>query len=450
MSETLFTIPEESQPRPESSGGQPKLEKPDRQQIRIHLAALDDLLAGDHRARMVWGLVQSYDLEPLYARIKSIEGGAGRPAIEPRVLVAIWLYATLEGVSSARELSRLCEEHLAYQWLLGGITVNYHTLSDFRINCGKALENILTKSVAALISEGVILVEKTAQDGIRIRASAGASSFRRKPTLEECLKQAQAAVDQLKREAEEQEGDERSAGPKAAQERQAREKLERVKKALEEVEKVAAKRVKRRDLKVKNRAVRASTTDPEARVMKMSDGGFRPAYNGQFSVDMDSGLIVGVQASNEADTNLLNPMLDQIEERCEQYPQEHYVDGGYRNNASFEQATEKGVKLYCPIPASYSAQSQKRPEDILPKDGPGVRAWKERMVTPEAKEKYKQRAATIEWANALARNRGLYRLLVRGLRKVEAVLLWYALAHNLIQVLYLRAKMAVQIQPQGK
>ena len=443
MTETLFKLPEESRPTVECSGGQPRLEKPDRQQIRIYLAALEDLLPGEHRVRMVWGMVQTYDLEPLYARIRSVEGGAGRPAIEPSVLVAIWLYATLEGVSSARELSRLCEEHLAYQWLLGGITVNYHTLSDFRVNCGEALENILTKSVAALISEGMITVEKTAQDGIRIRASAGASSFRRKPTLEESLKQAQAAVEQLKAQGEKQEEDERSAGQKAGQERQVREKLERVKKALEEVEKVAAKRAKRRDLKVKNRAARASTTDPEARVMKMPDGGFRPAYNGQFSVDMDSGLIVGVQASNEADTNLLNPMLDQIEERCEQFPHEHYVDGGYRNNASFEEATEKGVALYCPIPTSYSAQSQKHPEDILPTDGTGVRAWKERMVTPQAKEKYKQRAATIEWANALARNRGLYRLLVRGLRKVEAVLLWFALAHNLIQVKNLQAKMAV-------
>ncbi len=443
MAETLFTLPEKGASTSESSGGQPRLEKPNRQQIKIHLAALEDLLPGDHRARMVWGLVETYDLERLYARIRSIEGGAGRPAIEPRVLVAIWLYATLEGVSSARELSRLCEEHLAYQWLLGGITVNYHTLSDFRVECGEALENILTKSVAAMMSEGLITVEKTAQDGIRIRASAGASSFRRKPTLEECLKQAQTAVEQLKVQGEKQEEDERTAGQKAAQERQAREKLERVKKALEEVEKVAAKRAKRRDLKVKKRAARASTTDPEARVMKMSDGGFRPAYNGQFSIDMDSRLIVGVQASNEADTNLLNPMLDQIKERCQRLPQEHYLDGGYRNNASFEEATEKGVILYCPIPASYSVQSQKRPQDLLPTDGPGVRAWKERMVTPQAKEKYTQRAATIEWANALARNRGLYRLLVRGLRKVQAVLLWYALAHNLIQVLSLRATLAV-------
>ena len=123
-----------------------------------------------------------------------------------------------------------------------------------------------------------------------------------------------------------------------------------------------------------------------------------------------------------------------------QFPREHYVDGGFRNNLSIEQATKKGVTIFSPIPTRYSGRSQKKPEDILPGDGPGVKAWKERMVSQRAKEKYKQRAATIEWANALARNRGLYRLLVRGVRKGRAVLLWYALAHNLMQSMNLRLK----------
>lgn len=433
MSETLFPMPVESQPAPEPGNGQPRMEKPDRQQMQMRLASLDDLLPADHRARVVWEMVQQYDLSPFYARIRSIEGGSGRPAIEPRVLVAVWLYATLEGVVSARELARLCEQHLAYLWLLGGITVNYHTLADFRVEYEAALEHVLTHSVAALMSEGVITIEKTAQDGLRIRASAGASSFRRKPTLEECLRKAQAALDQQKAQAQTEEDSASSPRQRAAQERQAREKLERVKKALQEVEKLAAKRAKRRDLKVKERPVRASTTDPEARVMKMADGGFRPAFSGQLTVDMGSRLIIGVEVSNEADVNLLNPMLEQIKERCEGYPHEHYVDGGYRNNASFEQAAAKAVDIYCPIPALYSIQSDRLPEQVLPTDGPGVKAWKERMVTVEAKQKYKQRAATIEWANALARLRGLYGLLVRGIRKARAVLLWFALAHNLVQ-----------------
>jgi transposase len=444
MPDTLFPLPEGEPQSPEPGPGKPRLETADRQQVSMRWAALDDLLPEDHRARLVWEVVQGYDLSHFYARIAALEGAAGRPAIDPRLLLAVWLYATLEGVVSARELARLCEEHLAYQWLLGGVSVNYHTLADFRVDYESELDELLTKSVAALLREGIITIKKTAQDGLRIRASAGASSFRRKPTLEGCLSKAQAVVEQQKGLGEAGEADQRSTRQKAAQQRHARERLERVKQALQEVEKVAAKRAKNRESRRKHKPARASTSDPEARVMKMADGGFRPAYNGQLTVDMDSRMIVGVEVSNDADPRLLEPMLEQIEERYEQPPQEHYVDGGFRSNPGIEQAAKQGVAIFSPIPTRYSGNSQKRPEEILPSDGPGVRAWKERMITPEAKEKYKQRAATVEWANALARNRGLYRLLVRGMRKARAVLLWYALAHNLLQGLNLRLKMQEQ------
>lgn len=444
MPETLFPLPEGINLPSEIGRGKPRLETANRQQVAIRYAALDDLLPEDHRARLVWAVVQSYDLSLFYARIEAVEGEAGRPATDPRLLTAVWLYATLEGVVSARELARLCEEHLAYQWLLGGVSVNYPSLADFRVAYEAELDDLLTKSVAALLSEGVVSIEKTAQDGMRIRASAGASSFRRKPTLEECLRKAQAAVAEQKAMLEVGESDLRTRREKAAQQRHAQERLERVKKALEEVEKVAAKRQKNREVRRKKRAARASTSDPEARVMKMADGGFRPAYNGQLTIDMDSRIIVGVEVSNEADPRLLEPMLDQIEERYEQLPPEHYVDGGFRSNPGIESAAEKGVAIFSPIPTRYSGISQKRPEEILPTDGPGVRAWKQRMQTEAAQEKYKQRAATVEWANALARNRGLYRLLVRGVHKARAVLLWYALAHNLLQSLNLRLRMAKQ------
>jgi transposase len=444
MPETLFPLPEANNQLPEHGKGKPRLETANRQQVAMRYAALDDLLPEDHRARLVWEMVKGYDLSRFYARIEAIEGEAGRPAIDPRLLVAVWLHATLEGVVSARELARLCEEHLAYQWLLGGVSVNYHTLADFRVDYEAELDDLLTKSVAALMSEGVVTIEKTAQDGVRIRASAGASSFRRKPTLDECLRKAQAAVEQQKALREASEADERPSRQQAAQQRHLQEKLERVKRALEEVEKVAAKKIKNRESRRKNHPPRASTTDPEARVMKMPDGGFRPAYNGQLTIDIHSRVIVGVEVSNEADQRLMIPMLDQIEDRYQQLMQEHYVDGGFRSNPGIERAAEKGVAVFSPIPTRYSAISQKRPEEILPTDGPGVRAWKERMQTQAAKEKYKQRAATIEWANALARNRGLYRLLVCGIRKARAVLLWYALAHNLLQSLNLRLRMAEQ------
>jgi transposase len=433
MTETLFPLPEAVEQVPERGRGKPRLETANRQQVAMRYAALDDLLPEDHRARVVWAVVQSYDLSRFYARIEAVEGEAGRPAIDPRLLTAVWLYATLEGVVSARELARLCDEHVAYQWLLGGVGVNYHTLADFRVDNEAELDDLLTKSVAAMMREGMVSLEKTAQDGIRIRASAGASSFRRKPTLEECLHKAEAAVAEQKAMLEAGESDQRTLREKAAQQRHVRERLERVKKSLEEVEKVATKRQENREVRRKKRPARASTSDPEARVMKMADGGFRPAYNGQLAIDMDSRIIVGVEVSSDADQRLLHPMLEQIEERFGQLPQEHYVDGGFRSNTGIEQAAQKGIAVFSPIPTRYSGKSQKRPAEFLPTDGPGVRAWKECMQTVVAQEKYKQRAATIEWANALARNRGLYRLMVRGIRKARAVLLWYALAHNLLQ-----------------
>jgi transposase len=410
----------------------------------MRLAALDDLLPEDHRARIVWEMVQDYDMSQFYARVGSLEGMAGRPAIDPRLLIAVWLYATLEGVMSARELARLCEEHLAYQWLLGGVSVNYHTLADFRVDYEAELDDLLTKSVAALMFEGLVTIEKTAQDGMRIRASAGASSFRRKPTLDECLRKAKTAMEAQKEMLETGENGRRTHREKSAQQRHSRERLERVKKALEEVEKLVVKKNQNRELRRKNRPVRVSTSDPEARVMKMADGGFRPAYNGQLTVDMESRIIVGVEVSNEADTKLLNPMLEQINKRYEQLSDEHYVDGGFRSHLGIELAADQGVAIYTPIPKQYNINCSKRPEEILPTDGPGVCAWKERMQTEAAKQKYKQRAATVEWANALARNRGLYQLLVRGIRKARAVLLWYALAHNLMQGINLRLKTQVQ------
>lgn len=440
MPETLFPLAE-SEGGPESHGpGKPRLCMANRDQVEMRLASLDELLPEDHRVRIVWAMVQEYDLSPLYERIEAVEGEAGRPAIDPRLLVAVWLNATLDGVGSARALARLCESHLAYQWLLGGVSVNYHTLADFRVQHEAVLDGILTRSVAALMSEGLVELKSTAQDGVRIRASAGASSFRRRETLEGRLEEAEARVQELKAEREAGEGEGVTLRQRGARERHARERVERVKRALREAEKIEVKKSKNRESKRKNRPARGSTSDPEARVMKMADGGFRPAYNGQLDVDMNSGIIVGVDLSNEADQRLLEPMIEQVEERYGRLPDEHYVDGGFRSNTGIEALEEKGVAVYAPIPVRYNKGSQKKPEQILPSDSAEVAAWKRRMTTTEAQEKYRRRAAIVEWANAMLRNRGLYRFLVRGIHKARAVLLWFALAHNLLQTFSLRQK----------
>jgi len=441
MPETLFPLPENKREPVSHGQGKPRLCMANRHQVEMRLASLDELLPEDHRVRIVWAMVQEYDLSPLYERIDAVEGEAGRPAIDPMLLVALWLNATLDGVGSARALARLCESHLAYQWLLGGVSVNYHTLADFRVQHEAVLDGILTRSVAALMSEGLVELESTAQDGVRIRAGAGASSFRRRVTLETRLEQAEARVQELKAQCEAGEGERVTPRQQAARERHAGEGVERVKQALREVEKIEAKKAKNRESKRKDRPARASTSDPEARVMKMADGGFRPAYNGQLDVDMHSGIIVGVDLSNEADQRLLEPMIEQTEKRYGRLPDEHYIDGGFRSNAGIEALEKKGVAVYAPIPVRYNKDSQKKPEQILPSDSPEVAAWKRRMTTEEAREKYKRRAAIVEWANAMLRNRGLYRFLVRGIRKARAVLLWFVLAHNLVQAFSLRQKL---------
>lgn len=438
MDETLFELPKEKEPLQGKGEGKPRLETADRGQVEMRLAALDDLLPEEHRVRLVWEMVQSYDLREFYAGIAAVEGNAGRPAIDPQILLAIWLYATLEGVGSAREVDRMCQEHIAYQWILGGVKVNYHTLADFRVEHEGELDRLLTHSVAALMQTGLVKLERTAQDGIRVRASAGSSSFHRRQTLEKNLAEAQARVEQLKvhtRDGEESRTEKRSV---AGRQRQVREQVQRLEKALQEIQQVEAQKAKDRMLKRKKKPARASSTDPEVRVMKMSNGGFNPAYNGQVCIDMDSRIIVGVEISNQTDTHRMVPMLEQMEARYAKTVGEHYVDGGYRNNAQIEAAAAKGVRVFTPMPVSYSAKSQKKPEELLPSDGPGVRSWKQRMLTQEAKDKYRQRSATIEWANALLRNRGLTRFVVRGRHKARAILLWFVLAHNLLQTLALR------------
>jgi transposase len=436
---SLFPLPEEQKPNP-LPPGKVRLQRANRQQVEMRLVSLDELVPPEHRVRVVWAMVQSYDLSRFYARIQAVEGEAGRPAIDPQILVALWLFATLEGVGSARALAKLCEESLPYLWLLGGIGVNYHTLADFRVNLEGELDELLTTSVAALLQEGLVDLERTAQDGVRIRASAGASSFRRAETLEKCLQAAEQHIQQLKAQSEAGENEPLSARQQAAQQRHAQQKVERVQKALQEVQKVAQKKAKNRESKRKNRPARASTTDPQARVMKMADGGFRPAYNGQVNLDMSSGIIVGVDLSQEGDTHELLPMVEHTQERYHRFMKEHYVDGGFRSNAGLTQVAKMGVTVYSPIPHSYNVVSKHAPEEILASDSPQVAEWKQRMQTAEAKEKYKQRAATVEWGNAFLRNHGLYRFLVRGLKKARAVLLWLGLAHNLLQTCLLRKR----------
>jgi transposase len=433
-------------------GAQPRLHSPDRQQLLSPLT-IDELLEADHPARAVWSYVEGLDLAPLYDRIRARGSLAGRPAIDPRLLVALWLYATLSGFSSARELADLCLRHDAFRWLAGGVSVNYHTLADFRTDHPEFTEQLLTQSVEVLRQRGLIDLGRVAQDGMRVRASAGAASFHRRATLERLLQEAQAEVRRLHQGLAAAEAGHRApqgvateqtaAGEpplpprEAAAMRHAEGRLERIEQALERMPELEAK-IKPGD----DKEARVSTTDPPATVMKMADGGYRPAYNIEYGTACRGQVIVGVDVVTQgSDHGQLPPMLDQIEDRFGERPKEALVDGGF---VKFEDIAQvQGGKKKCTVYAPVAKPKKEGVDRHEPKatDGPEAAEWRKRMGTPEAKEIYKERAATAECVNAQARNRGLQQLTVRGIEKVKAVATWFAIAHNMAR------GFALQLQP---
>jgi transposase len=406
----------------------PRLVRANRQQIELRPFDLESLLEPDHRARAIWAMVEGLDLAKFYEPIVARGSEPGRPAIDPKILVALWLYATSEGVGSARELARLCTAHDAYRWLCGGVAVNHHTLSDFRVGHEAALDALLTQVLAAMLHRGLVKLERVAHDGMRVRASAGASSFRREPSLRACLAAAEAQVAHVKQEAEHPVPG-RSAREQAAAARAARERAKRVRHALAELPAVQAVKTTAE----KKAQARVSTTDPEARVMKMGDGGFRPAYNVQLATTTDGRAIVGVQVTNGgSDQGRLEPMVDEIAQRTGTRPAEYLVDGGFVNLESITAAAAQGVTVYAPVPEPRAAGIDR----YVPKadDPPAVAAWRERMGTEAAKAIYKDRAATAETTNADCRtHRGLNGFNVRGQAKVLCVALWTAVTYNALR-----------------
>lgn len=406
----------------------PRVVTAERQQIELRPFDLESLLAPEHRARAIWAMVEGLDLTQFYETIVARGSEPGRPAIDPKVLVALWLYATSEGVGSARELARLCEAHDAYRWLCGGVGVNYHTLSDFRVGHEAALDALLTQVLAAMLHRGLVKLERVAHDGMRVRASAGAASFRREPSLRACLAAAEAQVAHVKQEGEHPLPG-RSARAQAAAARAARERAKRVQQALAELPAVQAVK----PTAEKKAQARVSTTDAAARVMKMGDGGFRPAYNVQLATTTDGRAIVGVQVTNcGSDQGQLEPMVEEIAQRTGTRPAEYLVDGGFVKLESITAAAAQGVTVYAPVPEPRTAGIDR----YTPKadDPPAVAAWRARMGTDAAKAIYKARAATAETTNADCRtHRGLDRFNVRGHAKVLCVALWTAVTYNALR-----------------
>jgi transposase len=371
---------------PEAPGrGMPRLRQPERHQLGWQVAMIDDLVARDDPVRAVWAFVQGLDLRALHDAVKAREGVPGQAPPAPELMMALWLWATVDGVGSARQLARLCEQHLAYRWLCGGVSMNYHTLSDFRVAHAAVLDRLLAEGVAALVEEGLVALDVLAQDGLRVRAAAGAGSFRRRERLGKLAAAAKGRVEQLRAEleADPAAGDRRQ---QAAQQRAAREQEERVKAALDRMNELEAERARRATTNKtevsRQKEPRASTTDAEARAMKMADGGFRPAYNMQIVSAPKGQLIIAVAIDTTgSDRGLARPTLEGLG-AAGTMPSDYLVDGGFTKNDDIEWAHGSGIKLWCPPVHSKHGSDPYAPRRD---DKPGVADWRRRMAVNRAK-----------------------------------------------------------------
>jgi transposase len=441
--------------------GPARILQAEREQVELLAVDLDSVLPPDHQARLVWGYVERQDWSELESRIKARGGAPGRRTIDPRILFALWLYATLQGVGSGREIARLSRTHDAYRWICGGVGVNYHALNDFRAENERWFDELLSDNVAALAAIGVITLKRVAHDGVRVRANAGAASFRRRERLNKQLGLARELVRTLKEQVETDPGA-ASRREQAAREHAAVQREKRIQAALARLPEIEEAKLRNG---AKREDARASTTDAQASVMKMADGGYRPAYNVQYASDCASQMVVGVEVSTVgSDMAQLAPMVEQVQQRVGHAPEQWLVDGGFPAHDQIDAVADK-TEVYAPVPKPRPPRDKRDKDDgdggqgtsgsdtqdaaktgepvagseFQPKSGdsPAVAQWRQRMASAEAREIYKYRAATAECVNAQMRNHGLQRMPMRGLLKARATALLHALAHNLRRMLVL-------------
>ena len=474
-----------------------RLKQINRQQMLLRPVEVEKLVEQDHPVRAIWELVGRLDLGPFYVDIEAVEGVAGRPVWDPQLLISLWLYAYKDGVSSAREIARLCEYQPAYQWLTGLEVVNYHTLADFRIRHKEALDQLFIEVLGVLSHEGLITLQRVMHDGTKIKACASDKSFHRKATIEDHLRLAREQVRQMG----DPHSEELSQRVAKAQQRALREKQERLEEAIRALEEMEASRSEVSEKK----ETRASSTDPEARNMLQAKGAYGPSYNVQISTDAKAKIIVGVGVTQAAtDAAELKPAVERIEANMGEKPKQMVVDAGLTNQATLEAMTEKQVDLIGALPERRGVPEKRMKQrgvspdfypqafeydasadccrcpagKVLPyeteeRSGASVRrryrakvsdcrgcafqaqccpgtkrgrsvvrseataemaAFQAKMETPEAQAIYKQRAGVAEFPNAWIKDKiGLRQFRLRGLVKVTLEALWACLTYNICQ-----------------
>ena len=411
-------------PTPRTS--KPRILEPQRIQGEIRFELPDDALAPDHPARLLWRVLGTLDLSGFSTACQSVEGEAGRSMLSPRMLLTLWGYAISVGIGSAREIARLTMTDTAFRWIVGDLKVSHHKLSGFRVGHAAALDMLMTDVLASLMEKDLISLELVSQDGTRTRASATAPSFRRRASLLECREQAALHLKAVLAAADDPAY---TRAQHARREAAARDFQERVDAAITTAEELQKTRLP------KQKEARASTTDADARVMKMADGGFRPAFNVQYGVaGSELGgprTIVGVAVSNVgSDMGSLTPMAEQIEARTGERPNVLLADGGHENHDDIVKARRMGIDVLVPPSDRAKPIEQMRAEGADPE----VIAWRERMESLEAKQLYRARAGLCELANAHQKShQGVTQFLVRGIPKVTSVVLLGAISSNILQ-----------------
>jgi transposase len=413
-----------------------KLLLAERSQYGMEFSCLDAMIDEEHRVRNVWKFIELMNIDKAMEKIQSFQNSSGRPAIDPKILLTLWLYATIEGYGSAYQLEKLCHESLPYKWICGGVEIGRKTLSDFRVNCGEILDSILINGITALIQAEVVDLEEISQDGLKVRVAASEKSYRTKKSIEEMQQVVRDHVIALKKEIEE--------NPLEATERRKKmrlnrikEKEKRVEEALQEVENLIAEknasRAKDRKKKLtkdEEEKVKISVTEPKSRLMKMPSGGYKLAMNCEFAMDTKSRFIIGVKATNQVnDSGQIGAMFGFVKDTYSRTPKRYLVDGGFRSNKDVQNLYEQGCEVYMPVPRNNQTMKEEHPE--------GVNMWKTRMQAEGSKKIYSRRASTIEWFNAGARKRGLQSFMVRSPDKAQIICNLHALAHNIERMRYL-------------
>lgn len=469
----------------------------DRSQMMMRPVDVEGLIEEDHPARAIWEFVGQLDLNSYQEPIQAVEGVAGRPVWDPRLLISVWIYAYSRGIGSAREISRRLGYDPAFQWLAGLEVINYHTLSDFRVAYDQALSQLFVNSLGVMSAQGLVSLEQVMHDGTKVRACAGADSFRREQTLQAHLEAARQQVEAMGNPRADE-----SARQRAARQRAARERKERLEKAVEQLAQI---RQTKDDQKEKESA-RVSLTDPTSRIMKEGGGGYGPNYNVQISTDAKNKIIVGAGVSqSSSDAGELMPGVERVQTNLGKTPEQLVTDGGFTNRPNILECAAKGIDLIGSFP-EHTEQSEgqlKRrgvaPEFYVPAfeydpqqdcyrcpagewlrhngqehrpgvvhhpyraeasvcalcrfkqqccpqnaakgrsivravQAPQVQEFKQKMQTQQAQEIYRQRGAVAEFPNAWIKDKlGLRQFHLRGLLKVKLETLWVCLTYNIQQ-----------------